>query len=373
VVAIKVVSRKQAESCPNYNVKKEVLIHQSLNHPNIVKLIEAKKDEENYYLVLELGLGGELFEKIEPDAGFPEEIAHFYFLQLMNVLKYLQGEGVAHRDIKPENLLLDQYGNLKVTDFGLATVFKQHGQTRHLETPCGTAMYMAPEILSGDGYEGDQADMWSAAVVLFVMTAGCHPWEEPTSRCGHYDCFVKSRCHSYAPWNRFSADLKHLLTWMLKHNPKDRATIDQVLAHPWVNRPNPFMDSDGECGDPKKLAEALEENHAPDIQMDPSNLNEEMIPALTQLEISALFSQAAHFKPLNCFSQPIPMAGSGKSESSPTTSHMHHLQRLARFYTKHTFEEVMERLAIHLDSMLVQYKIAPNSNRVHAHTHFPDA
>lgn len=58
------VSRKQAENCPNYNVKKEVLIHQNLNHPNIIKLVEAKKDEDNYYLVLELGLGGELFEKI---------------------------------------------------------------------------------------------------------------------------------------------------------------------------------------------------------------------------------------------------------------------------------------------------------------------
>lgn len=62
--AIKVISRKQAESCPNYNVKKEVLIHQSLNHQNIIKMIEARKDEESYYLVLELGLGGELFEKI---------------------------------------------------------------------------------------------------------------------------------------------------------------------------------------------------------------------------------------------------------------------------------------------------------------------
>ena len=254
-----------------------------------------------------------------------------------------------------------------MTDFGLATVFKQHGQRRHLETPCGTAMYMAPEILSGEGYEGDQADLWSAAVVLFVMTAGCHPWEEPTSRCGHYDCFVKSRCHSYAPWNRFSADLKSLLTTMLRPNPKDRPSIDQIFKHPWVNRPNQFMGSDGKCCCPQKLAEALEDNHAPEIQMDPSILNEDMIPALTQLEISALFSQAAHFKPLNCFSQPVPMAGSGRSESSPSSEQLLHLQRLARFYTKNSFEEVMERLAVHLDSMLVQYKIGQNSNRVSNH------
>lgn len=85
-VAIKAISRTQAESCPNYNIKKEVLIHENLKHPNIIKLIEARKDSEYYYLVIEWALGGELFEKIEPDVGFPEDVAHMYFFQLLSVL-----------------------------------------------------------------------------------------------------------------------------------------------------------------------------------------------------------------------------------------------------------------------------------------------
>ena len=85
-MAIKAISRTQAESCPNYNIKKEVLIHENLEHPNIIKLLEARKDSEYYYLIIEWALGGELFEKIEPDVGFPEDVAHMYFFQLLSVL-----------------------------------------------------------------------------------------------------------------------------------------------------------------------------------------------------------------------------------------------------------------------------------------------
>lgn len=62
--AIKIIPKEQAEFCPTYNIKKEVLIHENLAHPNIIKLFEARKDNSNYYLVMELSVGGELFEKI---------------------------------------------------------------------------------------------------------------------------------------------------------------------------------------------------------------------------------------------------------------------------------------------------------------------
>lgn len=276
---------------------------------------------------------------------------------------------MAHRDIKPENLLLDRAGNLKITDFGLATVFSQQGQRRRLETPCGTAMYMAPEVVSGEGYEGDQADLWSAAVVLFVMSAGCHPWEEPTMHCGHYDCFIKSRCHSYAPWSRFSKDLKELLLGMLKPKADERLSMDQIREHPWVAKPSRLLGADGCCADPRLLAELLAESHLKPVRVDRAlALEEEPIPALTQLEITAIFSQAANCKPLNCFSQPAPLmtpsdrsTGTGPGEAQ---DQQQHLQRLARFYTRAAFDQVMERICQHLDMMLVQYKVPQDSNRV---------
>jgi serine/threonine-protein kinase CHEK1 len=67
-------------------VAKEVLIHQLLRHQNIIKFIESFECDENIFIVQELGSGGELFEQIEPDVGFPEQVAHFYFVQLIRTI-----------------------------------------------------------------------------------------------------------------------------------------------------------------------------------------------------------------------------------------------------------------------------------------------
>lgn len=228
-------------------------------------------------------------------------------------------------------------------------------------------MYMAPEILEGRGYQGDQVDLWSAAVVLFVMIAGCHPWEEPTARCGHYDCFVRSRCHSYAPWNRFSPDAKDLLLALLKPNPSERLTLEQALEHRWVRRKNPLLSTgDGSCADPQKLSDLLAESHA-SVHYNNNNNNghydDDLTPALTQLEISAIFSQATHLASLKGFSQPVTTtttASTGAAASAPDS----HMQRLARFYTRASKEDLVDRLQKQLNSMLVQHKIPPGSNRI---------
>lgn len=272
-------------------------------------------------------------------------------------------------------MLVDACGNLKITDFGLATVFQQQGQRRRLQTSCGTAMYMAPEILDlaqSGGYEGDQADLWSAAVVLFVMLAGCHPWEEATTRCGHYDCFMRSRCHTYAPWNRFSPDLKALLVGLLKHKPVDRMPLERVLDHPWVKRENPLLGPDGLCADPKRLSELLHESHAlAHYNQDPENGQsdaDDMASALSQMEITAIFSQAAHMRSLVGFSQPLTSIsgpnGSGLTSSPLEADQILHIQRLARFYSRAPPELILDRLTKQLNTMLVQHKLPPESNRI---------
>lgn len=70
---------------------------------------------------------------IEPDVGMPAKQAQSYMLQLLSGVEYLHQKGIAHRDLKPENLLIDEAGNLKITDFGLATVFRLHGRERVLD------------------------------------------------------------------------------------------------------------------------------------------------------------------------------------------------------------------------------------------------
>lgn len=71
---------------------------------------------------------GDLFDKLEPDIGIPEQDAQRFFHQLMAEVVYLHGIWIIYRDIKPENLLLDERDKLKISDFGLATVFQHNNQ-----------------------------------------------------------------------------------------------------------------------------------------------------------------------------------------------------------------------------------------------------
>lgn len=86
--------------------------------------------------------------------------------------EYLHSRGVAHRDIKPENLLLTENDVLKLSDYGLATVFRHKGKERLLERRCGTMPYIAPEVLVRARYNAEPADVWSCGVVMLAMLVG---------------------------------------------------------------------------------------------------------------------------------------------------------------------------------------------------------
>lgn len=107
----------------------------------------------------------------EPDIGMPMWEAQKYFRQLISGVEYLHSHGVAHRDLKPENLLLDDNDNLKISDFGLATIYRMQGKERLLEKKCGTLPYVAPEVLVR-AYHAEPADIWSCGIILVAFLAG---------------------------------------------------------------------------------------------------------------------------------------------------------------------------------------------------------
>lgn len=178
-VAVKIQSKQKV---PEASIQKEVLLHKQITKScsklhqitpgvHLIKLLDFFQDAVNYYNVLEYAGGGELFDLIEPDLGLEEDLAHYYFYQLIHSLKFLHSIGIAHRDLKPENLLLDETGNLCISDFGLSTIFQHQGASRMLTTPCGSPVYVAPEVLQGL-YHGPAADIWSCGIILFAMLVG---------------------------------------------------------------------------------------------------------------------------------------------------------------------------------------------------------
>ena len=105
---------------------------------------------------------------------------------MLDMLEYMHGKNVVHRDLKLENILVDEKMNLKVADFGFAT-FKKINQ---LKSYRGTMTYMAPEIKEGKAYDGRQADLFSTAVILFIVVQGIFPFKEAKKNEFFYNLIV---------------------------------------------------------------------------------------------------------------------------------------------------------------------------------------
>uniref|UniRef100_A0A3Q1C699 Serine/threonine-protein kinase Chk1 n=1 Tax=Amphiprion ocellaris TaxID=80972 RepID=A0A3Q1C699_AMPOC len=230
-VAVKVIDTSQAKECAE-NVKKEVCIHKMLNHPNIVRFFGHRKEGPTVYLFLEYCSGGELFDRIEPDVGMAEKDAHKFFQQLIAAVEYLHSVGITHRDIKPENILLDDKDNLKLTDFGLATMFRFKGRERLLGRLCGTLPYVAPELLSQTEFKAQPADIWACGIVLTAMLAGELPWDQPTESCQEYSDWLQKKTY-LPPWKKIQPMPLSLLSKLLLARPDARITIADIQKDHW--------------------------------------------------------------------------------------------------------------------------------------------
>ncbi|MEQ2258300.1 Serine/threonine-protein kinase Chk1 [Xenotaenia resolanae] len=233
-VAVKVIDTSQAKECAD-NVKKEICIHKMLTHPNIVKFFGHRREGPTVYLFLEYCTGGELFDRIEPDVGMPEKDAHKVFQQLIAAVDYLHNLGITHRDIKPENILLDDKDNLKLTDFGLATMFRFKGRERLLNRLCGTLPYVAPELLSQQEYRAQPADIWACGIVLTAMLAGELPWDQPTESCEEYADWLQKKTY-LPPWNKIQPMPLSLLSKLLLPCPDTRITVADIQKDRWFTQ-----------------------------------------------------------------------------------------------------------------------------------------
>eukprot|EP01124_Arcella_intermedia_P024933 TRINITY_DN4327_c0_g1_i1.p1 TRINITY_DN4327_c0_g1~~TRINITY_DN4327_c0_g1_i1.p1 ORF type:complete len:479 (+),score=81.66 TRINITY_DN4327_c0_g1_i1:89-1525(+) len=235
--AIKILDKKQFWSDPKVKdqIVREVQILEKIEHPNCVKYIALFEGIQYIYIVLEYAAGGELFHKIVN--GISESEARGFFSQMLAGVHYLHSHGIAHRDIKPENILLDEKGNIKISDFGLARF-----AASRMQSLCGTPHYVAPEVIRlgmagmmdpPSGY-GKGVDMWSLGVCLYCMLTTSLPFND-TDRMALYQKIEKGD-YRFTPEqaSTISDDAKHLVSRLLDTNPQTRITAEQALQHPWI-------------------------------------------------------------------------------------------------------------------------------------------
>ena len=180
-VAIKLLEKKKiTEKKDLERIFREMSIVKNLNHPNIIKTYEIFENEKYYYIIMDYCKGGELFDYIVKKGRLNEEETSFFFYQIINGLEYIHSKNIVHRDLKPENLLLTDKNKLKIIDFGLSNYFNlnKENKTKLLKTPCGSPCYAAPEMVSGNKYNGFKTDIWAIGIVLYAMIVGYLPFED---------------------------------------------------------------------------------------------------------------------------------------------------------------------------------------------------
>ncbi|KAI7265384.1 kinase-like protein [Hortaea werneckii] len=289
VIAIKFINKEHAFRAGRLRPKQlklEISLHQNVcGHQNVIRLLTWGEDTHWMYMAMELADGGDLFDKIEADEGVVEDVAHLYFVQLTNAIGWCHSKGVAHRDIKPENMLLDGSGNLKLADFGLAVQFQKlsTGERKKCGMVCGSPPYIAPEIYEiGDqnakrkqgedkfGYDPEISDVWSCAIVLFVLLAGNTPWDAPKlTESYEYHDYVKSNSRPEDPlWNKIPMAALSLVRAMLKIDAKERISLHDVKKHPWFTRQNPSLAKTGMVENPLELATQMMEGLRIDFNAD---------------------------------------------------------------------------------------------------------
>ncbi|KVH88847.1 CBL-interacting serine/threonine-protein kinase 6-like [Cynara cardunculus var. scolymus] len=234
-VAMKVVGKEKVIKVGMMDqIKREISVMKMVRHPNIVELYEVMASKSKIYFAMELVRGGELFSKIAKGR-LREDVARSYFQQLISAVDFCHSRGVYHRDLKPENLLLDEEGNLKVTDFGLSAFCDHLRQDGLLHTTCGTPAYVAPEIIGKKGYDGAKADIWSCGVILYVLLAGFLPFQDENIVAMYRKIYRGDfKC---PPW--LSSDARKLITKLLDPNPSSRITISKIMESPWFKKAAP--------------------------------------------------------------------------------------------------------------------------------------
>jgi len=146
-----------------------------LNHPNIVKILDLVKDNDQQYIVMDYVGGGDLQQLIRQQGRLPIDRTLELALDIADALARAHRLNIIHRDIKPANVLLAKDGTPRLTDFGVA---RMDDRTRMTETGqvVGTYAYLAPEVVEGQDVIDERVDIWAFGVMLYEMLIGERPF-----------------------------------------------------------------------------------------------------------------------------------------------------------------------------------------------------
>lgn len=229
-VAIKHILKKKISSwttlANGQRVPMELhLLHRVQHVPGVIGLIDTFERSDAFIIIMERPEHvKDLFDYITERGPLCEDDARVFFTQIVTMVTHIEGCGVLHRDLKDENVLVDlKTGQLKLIDFGSGTLLRE----QDYDDFDGTRVYSPPEWIAHRQYNGRHATVWSLGVLLFDLVNGDIPFEQDEQIKAaqlHYKVQLTTAC-------------KDLIRRCLSVVPSGRPSLEQILAHPWMQRP----------------------------------------------------------------------------------------------------------------------------------------
>ena len=235
IYVIKVMDKlsiKDQKLCDQIN--REIEIMYKLNHPHVMRLINHFEDDEKFYLIMPYASKGQLYSLLRRQVRFDQRTAAQYMREVLEAVRYIHSFSpkIIHRDIKPENLLLDENYRVLLSDFGWSN-FLDENESR--KTFCGTPEYLSPEMAKKSGHN-EMVDIWALGVLLFEFLAGYAPFSGSCPK-ELYTNIKKLKVN----WPvDFPPLAKNLVSKILKLNPSERLSVEEILDHSWFTQNPPL-------------------------------------------------------------------------------------------------------------------------------------
>ncbi|EON67428.1 CAMK/CAMKL/KIN1 protein kinase [Coniosporium apollinis CBS 100218] len=221
--------RQRADHSKEVRTAREAAIVSLVNHPYICGMRDFVRTNYHWYMLFEYVNGGQMLDYIISHGRLKEKQARKFGRQIASALDYCHRNSIVHRDLKIENILISKTGDIKIIDFGLSNLFAPKS---YLKTFCGSLYFAAPELLQAKQYTGPEVDVWSFGIVLYVLVCGKVPFDDQSMPQLHAK--IKKGVVDYPPW--LSAECKNLISRMLVTDPRQRATLSEIMSHPWITK-----------------------------------------------------------------------------------------------------------------------------------------
>jgi serine/threonine protein kinase len=231
IYCIKMMSKREIYEQQLINqINKEISIMYNINHPYSIKLYNHFEDNDKLYLIMEPASNGNLYSFIENNKNQKiksNETIKKIIIQTIEIIKYLHSKDIIYRDIKPENILLDKDNNIKLCDYGWASYLTKD---QFCKVYCGTPEYVSPEMVKKYPYN-EKVDIWGIGVLIFELLFGYPPFSSNFNE-DRYNNIKEGKINWPKEIN--DKDAKDLIGKILKINPNERLSLEEIEKHPWL-------------------------------------------------------------------------------------------------------------------------------------------